>query len=179
MIKFKIADIQDFDAVTKSFVRNTTLSNPGVSNHFLIFMLRGLRLKWKQKVAYELTGPSISGFAMKTALNLVIEAARAVGFVIKSSTSDMGSSNKALWPSIGVTVSRDERKKYTIGASSEKIHCIADPPHLLKNMKIAFLRHDLFLPKNICDDNDLPSRKILSVYIKTLWLLELEKTNAL
>ena len=148
--EMEISDIQEFDASAKSFVGNTTLGKAGVANHYMVVMLRGIKSKWKQIVAHELTGPFTDGPAMKRVVFETIKAARDIGLKIRASTSDMGSCNKAMWSTLGVSVTRSERKTYYVtDESDENIHVIADVPHLIKNMRSAFLSRNIILPETI------------------------------
>ena len=72
---------------------------------------------------------------MKRAVFETIKTAREIGLKIRASTSDMGSCNKAMWSTLGVSVTRSERiTSYVTDESDENIHLIADVPHLIKKI---------------------------------------------
>lgn len=176
--EMEISNLQDFDVSTKSFVGNSTLGSSGVANHYMVIMLRGLKSPWKQIVAHELTGHSTTGPDMKKVISETIDAARNIGLKVRASTSDMGPSNKAAWSSLGVCVSRNVRQtSYHLGV--EEVHTVADVPHLIKNMRKAFLTHILILPQTVCVDHDLPSVQVSSGFLKELWISEISSDSTL
>ena len=96
-------------------------------------LLREMKSKWKQVIAHEITGPSTAGENMKNLLINTIEACRSVGLRIKAVVSDMGSNNKALWKAVDIKVNRLERQTSFTYNDQDKIHVMADVPHLIKN----------------------------------------------
>ncbi|XP_035232071.1 uncharacterized protein LOC118203881 [Stegodyphus dumicola] len=178
--EMEIASYQDFDTSSKSFIGNVTLGKPAVAKHYTIVMLRGLKTSWKQIVANELTGPSTSGSDMKDLIHRTVVAATEIGLTVRASVSDMGSNNRAMWSSLDVSVSRTDRKtNYNIGGPDVFIHSIADVPHLIKNMRNAFLSSIIILPEEFRQQHALPSRIVSSVYVKRLWSSEIESDAAL
>lgn len=134
-------------------------------------MLQGLKSPGKQFVSNELTGADMHKLVMEA-----VNAAEHIGlFKVRASTSDMGSSNKAMWVSLGVSVTRKSKAtSYRIG--NGKIHALADVPHLIKNMRRAFLTRVLTLPLNIQPENDLPSGFVNCSFLKQMGINELDST---
>lgn len=63
----------------------------------------------------------------------VIQAAISIGLNVRSICSDMGNNNKALWASLGICVSRDQRKtNFKENSSNRQVHVLADAPIFLK-----------------------------------------------
>ncbi|KFM74233.1 hypothetical protein X975_08991, partial [Stegodyphus mimosarum] len=92
----------------------------------------------------------------------------------------MGSSNRALWSLLDVSVSRTHRKtSYNIRGPDVFIHSIADVPHLIKNRRSVFLSNILILPEELHQQHGLPSRIMSSVYVKQHWSSEIESDAAL
>ena len=177
--EMEIAPFQDFDISRKSFVGNVTLGEKKVAKHYLVAMLKGLKSKWKQIVAHELTGASTSGTDMRCFINHTISAAQSIGLKVRASVSDMGSSNKAMWNALGVCVSKDKRQTFYTLDNCDIIHCVADVPHLLKNMRSAFLSTMIVLPSYVCRENNLPSPNVSSGYVKQLWISQIKSTSSL
>lgn len=103
---------------------------PGVANHALVFMIRGLTTKWKQPFAYFLSNGTIKSNKLKT---LVIEAIRqisATGLNCVSLVCDQGANNQSVINQLGVTISNP----YFL-IDKNKINVIFDPPHALKNVR--------------------------------------------
>lgn len=174
--EMEISGTKDFDNVGKKFVGNVTLGPKGVTgNHYTGVLLRGLKTPWKQIVAHEITGPCTNGSDMKRLALSTVQAATGVGLKVKAIVSDMGSNNKALWNALGVNVTRSDRNTSFTADDKETIHVFADAPHLLKNIRSAFLSHVITLPEDICKEHDLPSKNVSSSYVKELW--EMEKNS--
>ncbi|KAK8786890.1 hypothetical protein V5799_023338 [Amblyomma americanum] len=94
----------DFDPTVKNPIGLATapLSNPvpkgelTYATHGLVLMLTGLSSRWKQVVAYHLTGDSNDGSFLRDFLFSVIEKCEAAGCHVDAVISDMGPNNKAL-----------------------------------------------------------------------------------
>ena len=72
----------------------------GSASHALVFMLRGLSLRWKQTVAYHFTGNSTDKTLMKLFVLEIIECAAKIGLHVIAVASDMESANRAMWRSL-------------------------------------------------------------------------------
>ena len=72
-------------------------------------MFSGIRLRWKQVVAYYFTGNSVTGKAFKAIIVEIIKKANEKKLNVLSVTSDMGSANRAMWKSFGVGVTRKKQ----------------------------------------------------------------------
>lgn len=85
------------DTTTTAILDHPTMKNAkGAYNteatHALVFMLAGVGSRWKQTVAYEFTGKSISAEELKEELFTVIRKSYEVGISVTIIVSDMGSS---------------------------------------------------------------------------------------
>jgi len=68
-----------------------------ITNHALVFMLHGLRKRWKQPVAYFMTRGSSKGDMLVDFLTEVLDACHNAGLVVVATMCDMGANNvKAL-----------------------------------------------------------------------------------
>ena len=108
------------------------------------FTILGLTTRWKQVVAYYFTPTSVDGSVFKPIVIEIIKEAEAIGLQVISVTSDMGSSNKAMWREFGIVVNRHcvpvTNVTHPID-SSRDLSFIADVPHLIKNLKAALCNH--------------------------------------
>ena len=110
-----------------------------IANHALVFMLRGLRKRWKQPVAYYLTCGSTNGDMLVDFLKEVLGACHTVGLVVVATVCDMGANNiKALKKVLHVS---EERPFFRFG--DQEIAAVFDPPHLLKCTRNLFLKHEV------------------------------------
>ena len=118
----------EYDASLGQIVGRATLSrHEGQATHALVFMLGGLSSLWKQVVGYFLTSNRTDGTVLE-----ILEAAARIGFHVYAVTSDMGSANRAMWSSFGVTTNRHFNiTKIALPQDKEKdLHFLADVPHV-------------------------------------------------
>lgn len=125
-------------------------------------------------VACHITGPSTGGNDMKNLIVSVIKASKSIGLNVANVTSDMRNNNKALWVSLGVSVTKRERI-FNFDCCDSKINVQADAPYLLKNWKNALQNSAIYLPPEIVKEEHLPSNIVVNAtYINTVWNM---KTN--
>lgn len=132
----------------------------GIANHALVFMLGGITSRWKQTVAYHFTGSGINGTTLKDIILEIIKTSHKIGLHVIAVTSDMGSANRAMWRAFGISCTRNETAATTTHPFAEErpLYFLADVPHLLKNIKAAFITGHVFtLPEEICRKAGLPS----------------------
>ena len=98
-----------------------------IANHALVFMLRGLRKRWKQPVTYYLTRGSTKGEMIVNFLLKVLDACHNAGLVVVATVCDMGASNVKALKLLGVP-----EKTPFFRFRYQGIAVIFDPPHLLK-----------------------------------------------
>jgi len=100
----------------------------------------------------------------------VIEAAEGVGLFVRACVSDMGPSNQDMWKRAGVRSNRDHLVNYTSHPvrSDSKLYFMADPPHLLKNIRNCLLTQNISLPDDIVRVNGLPTNTVSLQHVKDL-----------
>ncbi|KAJ3640491.1 hypothetical protein Zmor_003785 [Zophobas morio] len=104
-----------FDNSSKQFVGNVTLpSHSGIATQALAIMLGGITCRWKQTVAYYFTGKSTDGTVYEEIIFEIIQKAENFGLKVYSITSDMGSSNLALWRKWGIIAGRHDQNRNSI-----------------------------------------------------------------
>jgi len=109
-----------------------------IANRALVFMLRGLRQKWKQPVAYYLTHGSTSGEMLVHFLKEVLGACQNSGLVVVATVCNMGANNVEALKLLGVSA-----KQPFFKFQSQEIAAVFDPPHLLKYTRDLFRTHDV------------------------------------
>ncbi len=100
------------------------------ANHALVFMVRGLIGKWKQPIGFFLSRAATSAENLKKLLNECIQSVKNTGLQPKAVVCDQGSNNVRLYKLLAVT----EKRPFFIH-EEDKIFCLHDPPHLLKNTR--------------------------------------------
>ena len=152
----------EFDPVSGSLMGKVTLpQHSGNADHALVFMLGGITTRWKQTVAYHFTSNSTDGSVFKDIILDIIQRAAVIGLHVKAITSDMGSANRAMWKSFGITCGKHCRTVSKIlhpQAPGEWLHFLADVPHIFKNVKSAFVSGQTFtLSTDIVAEHQLKS----------------------
>ena len=109
-----------------------------IANHALVFMLRGLRKRWKQPVAYYLTRGSTKGEMLLDFLMEVLDACHNAGLVVVATICDMGASNVRALKLLGVS-----EKTPFFRFRDQEIAAVFDPPHLLKCTRNLFFKYDV------------------------------------
>ena len=79
-------------------IRGNYTINPTdqLSSHGLVFMLAGIKSRWKQIICYHFTGASFEGKDVKNILIEIIHAANSIGLKVINITSDMGPCNQSV-----------------------------------------------------------------------------------
>uniref|UniRef100_T1IM23 THAP-type domain-containing protein n=1 Tax=Strigamia maritima TaxID=126957 RepID=T1IM23_STRMM len=110
-----------------------------ICTHALVFMIRGLGLKWKQTIAYAFTCQGADSLKLKSLLFEMLQLLKKSGLNVKAIVCDQGANNlKLMKDELQVTAA----KPY-FEMEDSKIYCLYDVPHLIKNIKNCFLKHDI------------------------------------
>ena len=171
----------EYDWSISEISGNATLpGHSGPATHGLVFMLGGLSSRWKQVVAYFLTGNKTDGSCFRSIILAIIEKAAAIGLHVCAVTSDMGAPNRAMWATFGVTTNR----QFNITSIAHPInpeknlYFLADVPHIIKNLKSAFINGlAIYLTERVCRENKLTSNIVNLEAVKDL--MEFQKDSDL
>lgn len=154
---------------------NNTLPESCYATHALVFMLGGISTRWKQAIAYELTGHSFHAETVKDKLNVIITTCESVGLKIHGIVSDMGPCNRALWRLYGIQVTKTKRQCYAPhpNDASRNLYFVADAPHLLKNLRGHLTKgHKIHLPADVVAKMKLPTDVVSIQHVEQLVELE-------
>lgn len=131
---------ENFYSSTNKVVGNVSIPEcSGEASHALVFMVCGLRTRWKQVIAYYFTGKSVNGEAYTKVFMEIIKKCEQSGIKVVSTTSDMGPANMSLWKILGIGVSFENhrlliRNKIAHPFDPDRfLYFYADVPHLDKN----------------------------------------------
>ena len=162
----------EFDNATGRVIGGVTLpAHKGLANHALVFMIGGVTTRWKQTVAYYLTGQSVLGCVLEDIVLDIIKETHKIGLRIIAITSDMGAANRGLWKTFGISAtSQGVHNKMPHPLEPGKyIYFLADVPHLFKNVKAALINgHTFTIPEDLCKEERLPSRAASIEPVKNL-----------
>lgn len=111
-------------------------TTPKMANHALVFMLRGLRTKWKQPVATFFSRGPTKGHVLKETIVNILRHCFRIGLRVVATVCDMGSNNVSALKFLGV--------KFPNPCFELDGHILAvmfDIPHLLKCIRNMFMSH--------------------------------------
>ena len=74
--------------------------NKELANHALVFMVRGIKEKWKQAIRYFLSSGPMSGKCMEELIRQCIAKLHDIGLTVIIVVSDQGSNNQNLFQTI-------------------------------------------------------------------------------
>ena len=162
----------ELDNRTGHFIGDVTLpGHSGAATHALVFMLGGISTRWKQTVAYYLTGNSTDGTVLCEIVKRIILACDNISLNVMAVTTDMGSINRAMWKMLGV-VSNKEKCSCSFphpGHPGQSVYVFADVPHLVKNLRNHFVNgQDIVLPADVVKKFNLPTAVVCVKPVKLL-----------
>jgi hypothetical protein len=160
----------DFNVKDGSITGGITLpaDAEGPATHALVFMVAGAAKRWKQIVAYHFTGNSVPGEVLKSIVLQLIQLCSAIGLFCIAVTSDMGSSNRALWNCFNVGYTRNAKKEVVVRNKiphpvdpDRSLFFLADVPHLFKNIKTSFIKGtNIHLPSDVTLAHSIPEASV-------------------
>ncbi len=109
-----------------------------ILNGACVFMVAGLKKKWKQTVSFYFVQASMPSGELENVLRKTLDELATSGLRVHAFSSDQGSNFSSLMSSLGVS-----RGKPCFEHNGQKIFYIADPPHVLKSTRNCLLKHTI------------------------------------
>ncbi|KAM7287684.1 uncharacterized protein ISCGN_031375 [Ixodes scapularis] len=144
----------------------------GRATHAMVFMLGGMSSRWKQTVAYHLTGTSFCKLEMRNFIFTLIKECEFIGIRIDAIITDMGPGNQAIWSICGIGATKRGKTSVSCAhpcanGSDRQLFFIADAPHVLKNLRGHLVRGQLIsIPDEIVERNKLPTSEVSLSYVR-------------
>ncbi|KAG0429061.1 hypothetical protein HPB47_023997, partial [Ixodes persulcatus] len=149
-----------------------TLPARCLATHGLVFMLGGVSTRWKQTIAYHLTGGSFHAKTVRDFIIEIIKACEAISLKIDVVVTDMGGGNQGLWKLFGIVVGKHSKPKTSCPHpcdKTRKLHFMADVPHLFKNLRNHLTKdHKICVPEEVVKRHGLPGNQVSIEPIKKL-----------
>ena len=116
-----------------------------IANHVLVFMVKGLCIKWKQAVGFFYTCGPVYGEKLSRLIVQCLDHLVNCGLIVKAIVCDQGTNNRKAMQLLGITSNQPFFLHNGI-----RIHHFYDPPHLLKNIRnnlkhTGFKQNDLII----------------------------------
>lgn len=166
----------DYDKNLGKFVGYATLGNnlDNLGEKIYVVVVRGVKNHWKQVVACHLTRrESINPKILQDFMLDCITTVESSGLHVVALSSDLDGRNRSLWTSLNIHASKNGDRHNSFSHNDHDIFVITDPCHLLKNLKAAMFRQQIYLPEAFIEHEKLPTVVINGSYVKTLWQYEI------
>ena len=105
-----------------------------IADHALVFLVRGLRVKWKQPFGYFLSAGTVPAAALKSMVRNSIGKLQSIGFKVRALICDQGPNNRSFLE----TLESVKTSKPYFEVKGERIFVVYDPPHLIKCVRNNF-----------------------------------------
>ena len=110
-----------------------------ITNHSIAFMVHGLALKWKQPIGYFLSSGPIKPAILDSLVKECLDKLENTGLKVVALVRDQGSNNGSVLQKINKVSLHQPYLQH----GERKIFVLYDPPHLLKNVRNNFKKHNL------------------------------------
>lgn len=151
-----------YDASTSSYIGEITLQQSSeLATNVLAFLLTLITVRIKILVAYQFTGSSFDGDAVKKFLYQVIKDVESNSKVkVDAITMDMGPSNCSLTNSMGISTKKMSQQFYVQHPedSKRKLRVIFDAVHHLKNLASGLRKHNVEIDKKYVEEFNLSTK---------------------
>lgn len=108
------------------------------TNTATVFMISGLRSKWRHGVGYFMTENGLKGGTIKDNLIKCIGLMQKIGLRILAITADQGSNFCKALAQLGISI-----KRPFFMVNNEKVFVLHDPPHLWKSTRNCLINNDI------------------------------------
>lgn len=168
------------DPSTKGFIGHITIpeNKTGRAKKALVFLLSGIRSRWKQIVCYHFTDSELDGSLLKVVTLDIIERSEKIGLKVHNIISDMAPSNMKMYKEFGFLVGEKVKTIYQIDHPCDqrrKLCALPDPVHIYKNIRSGIENNKvLTLSKFIVEKYHLPSNEIRMDHFEYLISVQIE-----
>jgi hypothetical protein len=115
----------------------------------LVFMLVGIRQRWKQVIAYFFTGNTVKDGFLRTTLDHIMDECEKLGLRIHFVTSDGASPNKKMWADYGIVFKKENilndlsipHPVNSAQRAGRRLYFINDTVHVYKSIVQGFVNN--------------------------------------
>jgi len=111
-----------------------------LATHALVFMVRGLRTKWKQAIAFFFTHNTVAASQLAELITTCIAKVAGIGLSVRCIVCDQGATNVAAIKKLGFLC---ESPYLSTDVVTNKVYVVFDVPHIVKNVRNNLQRHDI------------------------------------
>ena len=120
-----------------------------LADHAMVFMVRGLKKKWKQPIAYYFSEAGMNTADIARNIKLIIRSLHSIGLQVLATVCDQLSTNTAAinllksQTDIDHRIQNQENRMLGFSVDGVEVVPLYDIPHLLKGMRNNFLEADI------------------------------------
>lgn len=169
---------QDYDKNNGTFSGYVTLgqNKDVLGQKIYLVLVRRVKNHWKQILACHVTPKeSIDFEIVKEFIEKCIVYVEKCGLYVLALSSDLDARNRSLWSSMGITIMKYVPRVNSFHFNEHDIYAMPNVCHILKNLKSARLRQEVFLPEAYVEQEKLPSNVARGSYVKMLWEKEIRE----
>lgn len=119
-----------------------------VADHALVFMMQGIRIKYKQPVAHYFVTKTISAEKLTAIIKQVISALTDAGFNIIATVCDQAPTNIGALNLLKTLNGQPTDDNFFFGHENQKVYIMYDVPHLFKSIRNNFFNGGIFKLNN-------------------------------
>lgn len=121
---------------------STEARGPELADHALVFLIQGLRKKFKQPFAFYFVKGTVSSQKLATLIKEIIKLIKGVGYNVLATVCDQGPTNiGALKILKSMNECGEHERKNTFLVDDQKVYTLYDVPHLFKSIRNNFFNN--------------------------------------
>lgn len=166
--EMSIKEATDFDTSTSSIIGNATLTgSSGSASKALVFVLGGIRSRWKQIVAYHFTPSTTNIRGTCDEIMQILQQCHAIELNVIGIICDMD--NRNIMSALGFQTKKNNMifSMEHPFSPNEKLYYLPDSVHVFKNVKQMLENNkEITLPDEVVKEYDLPSPTVQFSHIE-------------
>ena len=111
-------------------------------------MVRGIRTKWKQAIAYFFTHNTVETSMLSHIVIECIQKFYTIGLFVRCIVCNKGATNVAAVKSLGCTESKPNN--FSVSGLPNVVHVVYDVPHLLNSVRNNSMKQDIKFANGCC-----------------------------
>lgn len=148
-----------------------------IADHALVFMLQGIRKKFKQPIAHYFVKGTVSSQTLALLIKNVIRTVRAAGYTVIATVCDQGPTNVGALNMLKHFCDNPVEANFYV-IDNDKVYIIYDVPHLFKSIRNNFLNGGEMMMDNKtakwCHLKELERCNTSTLHFKTITKLHIE-----
>lgn len=148
---------------------------PELADHALVFLLQGLRKKFKQPLAFYFVKGTVSSQKLALIIKEIVKCVEEVGHRVLATVCDQGPTNMGALKILKSDPKKAENAMNTFWVGKQKVYTLYDVPHLFKSIRNHFFNNGTM----VMDGKKAKWEHLQQVEAKNNSLLYLSKISAI